>query len=378
MSDWNLFVHEEISKCTDCEVCTDVCCTYYATNNRLFSPLARLQMVKKLLNGESLKQEEIRSIYLCTECGRCEQVCPFDIKISDVIADSKKILVQKGLGPLPKHDVIINGILEKRNAVNGDPKKRLDWIPEKYRSSEKFEETPSETLLYLGCLPSYLVKESAAATYELLKEAGVDFMVLKDEFCCGIYPYNAGKLEIAREIFLENIEKFKKLGVKRIIVPCAGCYRCFSKYYPDLLGKTDFEVFHIIQILNDLLKSEKITLRNNRHSFTFHDSCRLGRKAGFYNEPREILEEMGIEIEELTENRENAYCCGSGSGVRSIDKELSLNIGLKILEESKQNTIIATCPFCIFNLRYIAYKTNSDKKLVHISNLVFENLAKYD
>lgn len=150
---------EDISTCTECEACIDVCCTYYSTENRLYSPLVRLQIINKLLNEKEITQDEIQSIYYCTECGRCEEVCPEEIKISNIIADSKIELVNKGLGPLAKHNVIINGILEKGNSVNGDPEKRLDWIPEEFRDSEKFEDHPSDTLLYVGCLPSFLVKE---------------------------------------------------------------------------------------------------------------------------------------------------------------------------------------------------------------------------
>jgi heterodisulfide reductase subunit D len=367
---------EEINVCTECEACIDVCCTYYSTGNPLYSPLSRIKIIEKLLNDKNITQEEIRSIYYCTECGRCEEICPEDIKISSIIADSKIELVNKGLGPLTKHNVIINGIFEKRNAVNGDPEKRLDWIPEEYRSTEKFEEEPSETLLYVGCLPSFLVKECASASYKLLKKVGIDFMVLKDEYCCGIYPYNAGKIEVAKKIFEENIIKFKKLGIKRIIVPCAGCYRCFSTYYPRLFGKTDFKVFHIVQIIYDLIKNTKISLKNIGENYTFHDSCRLGRKAGLYDEPRYILRECGVNIEELPQNRENAFCCGAGSGVRSIDKELSKNIGAEIIKDSKNETIISSCPFCIFNLSYIAYKMNLNKKIKHISNLILENIEE--
>lgn len=365
---------EDISTCTECEACLEVCCTYYSTENRLYSPLTRLQIINKLLNEKEIIQDEIQSIYYCTECGRCEEVCPEEIKISDIIADSKIELVNKNLGPLDKHNVIINGILEKRNSVNGDPEKRLEWIPEEFRDSEKFEDHPSDTLLYVGCLPSFLVKESASDSYKLLKKAGVDFMILKDEFCCGIYPYNCGKIDIAKRIFEENINKFKKLGIKRIIVPCAGCYRCFSTYYPRLFGEMDFEVFHIVQIIHALIGEGKIKLKKVGDTFTFHDSCRLGRKAGLYREPRDILSECGIIIDELSQNRENAYCCGAGSGVRSIDKDLSRKIGAEIIKESKSENIMSSCPFCIFNLRYIAHKMNLDKKIQHISNLILNNI----
>ncbi len=41
---------EDISNCTECEACIDVCCNFYSTENRLDSPVVSLQIINKLLN----------------------------------------------------------------------------------------------------------------------------------------------------------------------------------------------------------------------------------------------------------------------------------------------------------------------------------------
>jgi len=80
----------------------------------------------------------------------CEAICPQGIEITRVVHEARKELVHLGAGPLEKHEQVIRGIMTTGNSVNGDPARRLDWLPEEFARRE------SETLLFLGCLPSYL------------------------------------------------------------------------------------------------------------------------------------------------------------------------------------------------------------------------------
>ncbi len=153
----------------------------------------------------------------------------------------------------------------------------------------------------------------------MLKKLGVDFMVLPDEGCCGIYYHEVGRLDLAREKFEENSDKFKKLGIKKVIVPCAGCYHAFRRLYPQLLGGRDFEVVHIIQLLPSLLKEVGMNMEQKGMEVTYHDPCRLGRGEGFYHEPREALELCGVKIKDKRASQEKGGCsvlrCWWGSEV---------------------------------------------------------------
>ncbi|MHC1567084.1 MAG: heterodisulfide reductase-related iron-sulfur binding cluster [Candidatus Syntropharchaeia archaeon] len=354
---------EWIDSCDGCKTCAEVCPTYEVTGREIFSPFMRLKTAKTIIEGGDVSDEMVESMYNCPECGRCEEICPNGIKVADVVAFSRRELVNRGFAPLEGHERIIRGIVEKGNSVGGDPEKRLEWLP------EEFEEKKSDTLLYLGCLASYLVKESALSSYLLLKRAGVDFMILEDEGCCGIYPYDAGVYDLAREIFSKNASRFEKLGIKRIITPCAGCYRCFKRYYPEVLGEMGFEVYHIVEVIHDLIKRGKLSPEKKNLKATYHDPCRLGRKEGLYDQPREILRESGIEILEIKENREKGMCCGSGSGIRSIYRDLSMEIAKNLLESSER-ILITSCPFCVFNLKYTSRKKGKEVEVRYIGEMV--------
>ncbi|MCG8472123.1 MAG: (Fe-S)-binding protein [Desulfobacterales bacterium] len=361
------------SQCLDCRACAEVCCT--ADTRPLLTPYKRLEICDRVARDLPPLPEEIRTLYLCTECGRCDTVCPQEISISGAIADTKVLMVQKGMGPLEKHDTMTQAIFKNRNAVGKPADQRLDWIPESLKEKVTFEDAPGDTLLYVGCLSSYMDKASAAASLEILLTAGVDVKLLKDEYCCGIYPYNAGKWEEAKAIFTEMAETFEKSGIKRIIVPCAGCHRAFSHYYPRLLSDFHIEVLHIAQVIENLIHQGRLELKTDQEtSVTIHDACKTGRKFGIYSQPRDIVKACGLDIAELPEKEESAPCCGSGAGVRSIDPQLSMAIATKLLDVAPSKTIVSTCPFCIFNMNYTARKTKSPQKAIHIASLVKEHL----
>ena len=83
-----------------------------------------------------------------------------------------------------------------------------------------------------------------------------------------------------------------------------------------------------------------------------------------------ILRQIGFDVKELSENRENGLCCGAGAGVRSIEPQISMAIGRQIHDKVPTEDVISTCPFCIFNLGYIAKKSNLPYKIMHIASFV--------
>lgn len=376
---WSLFIDKSKLKqfsdeCVRCETCVETCCTYSVTDDMKMSPMGRLEILAGFYEAGEIEDADLEALYRCTECGRCDTVCTADIPISGVIADSKVALAEAGKGPLEGHRNMIRSIFEKGNAANGKSENRLDWIPETFRDKVLFEDAPVDTLLYVGCLSSFVDKETAAASLEILTRAGVPFKLMRDEFCCGIYPYNAGKLEDAEKIFTEMARRFRAYGVKKMIVPCAGCHRAFSSYYKRLLGDFDVEVIHISVVIDELIREGRLKPSGAGDRILYHDACKTGRKAGIYESPRQVLEACGYALEESSENRESASCCGSGAGVRSIDRGLSLAIGKALLAGTESDKIVSTCPFCIFNFNYSSHKGKLGKKAVHIAVAVRDSL----
>ena len=359
---------EQINRCTECNACLEVCPTYIATADPLLSPRGRLKAAENVLNGNEITDDDIKASYTCPKCAACEAVCPEKIETSKIVAESRNRIVESGKGPLPQHKKVIEGIMERGNAVNGDPAKRLAWLP------EPFEYRESTTLFFAGCTPAYLVKDAAKYSYLVLKKLGIDFMMLEDEGCCGTYIYESGNVTMARDYFQKNVERFKKLNIRKLILPCNGCFKCFKYFYPEVLGSFDFEVFHVVQAIYDKVKENPDLLKKIERTVTYHDSCRLGRVEGYTEEPRKLLEWCGAEIHELSRSRQDTLCCGSGGGIRSAFKDLSFDIAKEILHQTGTKDLITPCPFCTFNLGYTSKQSEMDKQVTYITKIIWESL----
>jgi heterodisulfide reductase subunit D len=162
-----------------------------------------------------------------------------------------------------------------------------------------------------------------------------------------------GQISKAKKIAESNIKLFKDSGIKKIITSCAGCYRALKDIYPNKFNlKHNIEVIHLPEYISDELKKGKLEFKNQVNiKITYHDPCHIGRHMGMYKEPRLVLEKIpGLELIEMDRNKHNAWCCGSGGGVRSAFKDLSEFAARERIEEAKTtnaSAIVSSCPFCL-------------------------------
>lgn len=366
---------KEIQSCIDCKSCNEICDTYLVSQNFHKSPNGRLKIAKKIFSNEKIIEDEKFGLYTCTLCALCNLKCEQGIEISKIIHYSKVKLVDQKEAPYDIHKKIIKGILDNDNSVGGIPGERLNWLPNHHRDNEIYEKDTSDTLLFLGCMSSFKVKESAYASYELLKIGGFNFKIMEHEPCCGEYIYSAGNLDLAKKIFRENFEIFKKNGIKNIIVTCGGCLYAFNNVYPKYVEDWDIKVKHVVQIIYDLEQKNIIKLSRLEDEVTYHDPCRLGRKLknlDIYEEPRELLKKCCLNIKDMEVNRINSPCCGAGSGIRGVDSGLCIKIGANLINSIKTKELISSCPLCIFNFRYVDFKSKLNKIYTYITDVILK------
>jgi glycolate oxidase len=82
---------------------------------------------------------------------------------------------------------------------------------------------------------------------------------------------------------------------------------------------------------------------------TYHDPCDLGRRLKMFDEPRRILEAMGVEMVEMKNNRAFSVCCGAGGGILTTDKELSREMAKNRMRQAADTgaeALVTCCPTC--------------------------------
>ncbi|MFZ0451605.1 MAG: (Fe-S)-binding protein [Desulfatiglandaceae bacterium] len=291
-------------------------------------------------------------IWSCTTCMACVEQCPVFIDPVDKIMDMRRYQVL-GCGLLPDEARPMIRNLEIFGDVNGKGvAHREDWSFNLGVPHIGADGLNAEILLWVGCSGAFhpRYQEAMRAMVKILKAGEVRFGILgKEELCCGDVARRMGDEEIFLDLAMKNIASFEKYHVKKIVTLCPHGFNTLKNEYGALGG--NFEVMHAVEFVLGLMKEKKISLRYPvAKQVTIHDPCYLGRVNHIYDPLREMIRSVpGIDLKELRQNRENAFCCGGGGGRMWLHENAGENINHLRAEEIKGSGVqlVGTaCPFC--------------------------------
>ena len=254
----------------------------------------------------------------------------------------------------PKVRDFLECIYKYGNPWGGSRNRRDEWA----KDTEITQYNPSHEFLYhVGCVGSYdtRAQDMAKALSDVLLKSGVSFGILgAKENCDGNEVNQLGEKGLFELLAKSNIQLFKDLKVRKIVTLSPHAYNAMKNEYPKFGG--NFEVMHYTQLLRDLIKSGKLELSKGfsaKLRVTYHDPCFLGRWNREYTAPREILNAIpNVELVEMGRNKENAFCCGGGSGNFYTDflggtENSPSRVRIKEAYETDAKILAVSCPSCL-------------------------------
>ncbi|QWV92117.1 (Fe-S)-binding protein [Geomonas oryzisoli] len=355
--------------CTECGRCQEACPA--SATGKSLNPRAVIHAVKTnlLANGAALRAGEKpavpligaegegsateATVWACTTCGACMNVCPVLIEHMPKIVKMRRHLVQMKASFPEELATFFENIEARSNPWGIAPTERTKWHAT--MQVRPFEAGQTEYLLYVGCAGAFDArqKQVTVALASILDAAGVSWGTLgKDERCCGDSLRRLGNEYVFDRTARENVDLFAQRGVRKIVTQCPHCFSTLKNDYRQY--GIELEVVHHSELIAALLAAGQLQLKQrvaDLGRLLFHDSCYLGRHNDVYDAPRQVLKTAtGAEPAEFDRNAGRSFCCGAGGGRMWQEEQEGERINLNRVKEAlRQNpdTICVSCPYCL-------------------------------
>lgn len=338
---------------------------------RLAAARAELEGMPRLTGGRV--QED--TLWACTTCGACQEVCPVFIEHPVKIIQMRQNLVleqEKTPGELAR---TFRNIERQSNPWGIANDQRMDWANGLDVPTIEDHADP-EYILWVGCAGAFdnrIVKQTRAMV-KILDAAGVDYAVLgHQEACTGDPARRAGNEMLFQALAEQNVETLKSVSAKKIVTSCPHCLHTLRHDYPQFGG--EFEVVHHTQLIDHLYKTGK--LASDKAPFarlTYHDSCYLGRWNREFDAPRDVVRAVlaaggndgNDGYRELTRSKRHGFCCGAGGGRMFMEETEGERVNVNRTDEiiaAEVDAVAVACPFCNIMLTDGMKQRNVDDKI---------------
>ena len=399
-----------LDACVSCGRCEDACPAFEAGK-----PLSPRDVVQDLrghmtlayggTDGASLHGDTIgaETIWSCTTCSACVEVCPLGIRPMDYLTDMRRFLIGEGeLRGAPA-----TALQKSQRAGNPwglPPDERFDWA-EGLNVPTTVENPDFEVLYWVGCAASYdrRVQKVAQSVVRLLQAADVKFAVLgNDERCTGESARRMGDEFLFQELAEQNVRALTKNKVRKIVTHCPHCFNSLRNDYPQMGG--EYEVVHHSQFLSELAAAGRLPLDEGGDAaikkVTFHDPCYLARVNDITEEPRQLVQlavnpsaggaaaasstttsTTTLNVIEMPRNRQKTACCGGGGGRMWFDDAIDQRVGQSRIDEALAtgaDTVAVSCPFCLIMMTDGVAARDNDTAVRDIAEILADRLPGED
>jgi heterodisulfide reductase subunit D len=362
--------------------CREVCPVMQVTRDEAHTPTAFHANVVAMDEGHLTIEDVARDYVHCTQCGACELRCPntlftgdfyrFRTRTVDLVKAVRSLAVESGvhqpgwqrwneLTDATKSEPVLNGTPVSQEHV-------ADW-------AEGLDLTVGgETVLFCDCEAAFYRTSVPRAVARILQAAGVEFGLMREQWCCGGPAAEMGYADQARRFAEHNVADWRAVGAKRILVLDPHDYISFTEDYPRYFGaEYDFEIVLVVELVAELLRDGKLTLSVPVEKVvTYHDACRLNKRKGIYEAPREILRAIpGLTFKDVDHVTQWSYCSGAGAGLGIERPDLTAEISRRRVERARALDIDTLVSACVWSERPLSEQgAKQDVEVVDLMELV--------
>jgi heterodisulfide reductase subunit D len=359
--------------------CREVCPVTQVTRDEAHTPTAFHANVVAMDRGHLTIEDVARDYVHCTQCGACELRCPntlftgdfyrFRTRTVDLVKAVRSLAVEQGVHqPGWRRWNELTDQARNEPVLNGKPVSQehvADW-------AEGLDlPVGGETVLFCDCEAAFYRTSLPRAVAKILKKAGVEFGLMREQWCCGGPAAEMGYAEQARRFAEHNVADWRAVGAKRILVLDPHDYISFTEDYPRFFGDDyEFEIVLVVELVAELVREGKLELTQPvERTVTYHDACRLNKRKGIHKEPREILRAIpGLTFKDVDHVTQWSYCSGGGAGLPIERPDLTAEISRRRVERAKALEIDTLVSACVWSERPLTEQ--GEKQAVEVVDLM--------
>ena len=387
-----------LETCLHCGMCAEACHFYLGTNDAKYTPIWKVEPLKKVYQRELgpmrwLHRLTVPDITLseleewqplvydaCTECGRCDLMCPMGIQISPMIGIMRRALAAADL--LPKELAGAADEQKKQGSVLGAGRAEVLALAKDLEAAGiavPLDLATAEVVLLTSALDVKAFPGSLKATAKILNKLKLRWTLLSHSVEL------LGTGESLKELHVRRIvEETVRREAKTLLLPeCGHAYPALRFDSAHLIGEPlPFAVYSIAEFVGREIQQDR--LKVNREAaggpVTYHDPCKIGRHGGVFDEPRAAIRALGLDLKEMESHGRTNYCCGGGGGQFMIERAAPLRqrafeIKMREVDDSGASKVLTACNSCRLNYQTGAAAANWQKPVESLVEHVAAHLA---
>lgn len=352
----------DLETCIHCGMCAEACHFYAQTKNPKYTPILKVEPLRRVYRRELGPQRWLYRLFTsditaqmleewqelvydsCTECGRCSMICPMGINVSAMINVVRQGVAEAGF--MPDELRAVEQEQNEHGTTFGIGPEQLKAALEKLRAGGihvPIDKDKADVMVLISGYGVNITEDALLATVKIMNHLGVDWTIRTDAYECAHFGMLSGREETLRSSTLRVINAAIECGAKKVITgECGYGYTALRWEGARRYGKQlPFEVMAISEFLGRELKDGRLKIQSikDKKTVTFHDPCKVGRIGGVLEEPRALLNALGVSISEMADPVQTNWCCGGGSGVFLNNRATPLR---QAAFESKRSAVVNT------------------------------------
>ena len=311
--------------CTECGRCQDVC-PAYATGKELSPKLLIMNLRDhvfsegpKVLADPAFEPSALVPnavtddvVWDCVTCGACVHECPVSIEHVDHIVDLRRHLVMVDSRFPAEAEPMLRDVERSANPWGKPQTERAAWASDLGVRVLAPGDPAPEVLYWVGCAASFDERARRSA------ESTAKLLLAAGVDVAILGPRESCTGDPARRMGNEYLfqsyaeQNVATLNEAGVTKIVASCPHCFNTIGNEY---PDFggryEVVHHTELLAELVRDGRLEPAASGDSITYHDSCYLARHNDVISSPRELVAAVGQPVE-MARSGKRTFCCGAG------------------------------------------------------------------